>query len=52
MQSVKGQLVWENIRNWVLVLIFAIVILVMIYFNREMALEIIDDMKEWLRFGV
>ncbi|MBT3690860.1 hypothetical protein HOG16_01290 [Candidatus Woesearchaeota archaeon] len=47
----KGQLGWDNIYTWVLVLAFLVVILIMIFTNRERMVEILDSVKSFLRFG-
>lgn len=47
----KGQLGWENIYTWVLVLAFLLVILIIVFGNKERMFEILDNVKTFLRFG-
>ena len=47
----KGQLIWEDIKSWILVLLFLVTIVIIIYLNKEKALELLDKLKLLLRFG-
>ncbi len=47
----KGQLGWENIYTWLLVLVFLVVMLLIVFGNKERMAEYLDKMKLFLRFG-
>ncbi len=48
----KGQLIWEDIKKWIIAILFLVVIVIIIFLNKEKALELLDKLKLLLRFGV
>ena len=47
----KGQLVWENIAKWVLVILFIVIVLLIVFSNNEKLKEKIEKIKDFLIFG-
>jgi len=47
----KGDLGWEEIAKIILVIVFLIILVLFATIYREKGLEIINNMKEFIRFG-
>jgi hypothetical protein len=47
----KGQLLWENISKWALAIILFVIIALLIYFNKEKLVELVDKVKLILKYG-
>ncbi len=47
----KGQLLWENISKWALAIILLVIVALLIYFNREKLIELVDKIKLILKYG-
>ena len=47
----KGDLGWEEIAKIILVLFFLIILILIITLYRDKALEVINNLKDFLRFG-
>jgi len=47
----KGQLGWESIHTWILVLVFLVVILLIVFMNKERMADFMNDLKIFFRFG-
>jgi hypothetical protein len=47
----KGQLGWENIYTWILVLVFLAAILMFVFMNKERTMDYLDKIRLFFRFG-
>jgi hypothetical protein len=47
----KGELVWDKLGKWILLLVLLIVILLIIMDQKERIYEALDSLKVALRFG-
>jgi hypothetical protein len=47
----SGQLLWENISKWALAIILFVVVALLIYFNKEKLIEMVDKVKLFLKYG-
>tara|TARA_Y100000310_G_scaffold295212_1_gene326329 strand:+ start:103 stop:255 length:153 start_codon:yes stop_codon:yes gene_type:complete len=47
----KGQLIWEDITKWIVILVFMVAAIILIYLNKEKMFELFEKAKMVLRFG-
>jgi preprotein translocase subunit SecG len=47
----RGQIVFGDIKNWILALLFLIAILVLIFLNKERMVDLVVEIKNIFRFG-
>jgi hypothetical protein len=47
----KGSLVWDKLGRWILIIILLVVVLLIIFAQNEKVSELIESMKQVLRFG-
>jgi len=47
----KGDFGWEEIAKIVLVLVFLIALVLIIFIYRDKAIQIIDTIRDFIRFG-
>jgi hypothetical protein len=51
MISKKGELVWDKIGKWIMLLVLLIVIIVIIMDQKERIFDALESLKTALRFG-
>jgi len=47
----KGEIAWDKMGNWILLLIFLVLILALIYFQKERFITAVESIKTAFRFG-
>lgn len=47
----KGEIVWDKLGKWILLLALLISVLVIIYFKKESLLDAVESIKTAFRFG-
>ncbi len=47
----KGDFGWEEISKIILVLVILIILIILVFLYKDKAIEIIDKLKEFIRFG-
>ena len=47
----KGEIAWDKMGNWILLLIFLVLILALVYFQKERFSVAVDSIKTAFRFG-
>ncbi len=47
----KGDFGWEEIAKFILVLVFLIILILIIFIYRDKALQVIENFKNFIRFG-
>ncbi|MCD4759978.1 hypothetical protein K8R33_03750 [archaeon] len=47
----KGEIVWNKLGTWLIILILLIAVLLIIFKQKEQLVELLDTIKNVLRFG-
>lgn len=47
----KGDFGWEEIAKIILVLVILIILILLIYLYKDKSIEIIDKLRDFIRFG-
>ena len=47
----KGDLAWDNIGVWILMLLVMVAVLLIVFTNKEMMTDLFEKTKMFLRFG-
>ncbi len=47
----RGQLVWDTISKWIIALVFLVIVVLILFTNREKLVELTDNVRLFLRFG-
>jgi len=47
----KGEIVWDKLGGWILLLIFLVLALILVFAQKERFLESVESIKLLFRFG-
>jgi len=47
----KGEILWDKLGKWILLLVLLILVLAIIYFKKENLLDAVENIKTAFRFG-